>query len=360
MEYNILSICMHHTDFETGYIESASETIDSVSEYIKSVIEYTIQNNKTRYYKVKRNSTEVINLIRECIEYKSLAYNEESESDAAITNDDLFDQNSYEIVKRLIDAEDKGSQRSTNLKFNVKKGSLIQAKVECEENKVMYVLAKIDYTKFLDKKDSTTREGLPIDQKALKTGIIKYDEEYNIENIMLYDTKGSISEYWYSDFLELEQMNRAEENTFACFNSLDKCLKRHVKSKSPSDYWQLYNGVLQYFKQNEEFNYEEMVEKVFSRYEAIDRESIILENIVQKVEELPNLKTSKFEKNFTIKNEVLKTKRKKTIPVHREIDIILKDSIENLKEVMYADIMENEKYVLNIVVGEDVYNQFKK
>ena len=103
------------------------------SDYVNSIIKNGLNNKNVRYFRVKRNTTEVINIINKIVEYTNYA----SESGVAATLEsgsmDSFTVATKKIAEKLQENEKIAQERIINLNVDVKKGSLIQALVKDED-----------------------------------------------------------------------------------------------------------------------------------------------------------------------------------------------------------------------------------
>lgn len=367
MEHIIIKSSFHNTDYinnNINRIESKEEGIkERIEEYIYQVIEQTLDSKNTKYYKQQRDTTEVISLASESIKSSCLLLSTTINEDevAAEMQTDLFEEISDNIAKRLISSEKKGNKNSANLKSSVKRGSVIQSNVKTTYDGVqsyMYVIAKVEYVEGFDKEKFNDTSILPKDNKVLKTCIIRYNDDHDIEDIMLTDKESNIRKYWYDDFLELISITNDEENTKKSFEEIDRVLSRNIKSKSPSDYIILRNELIGYYKRNDNFTFTNMVDTVLKTHMPENESVINMEEIIKKVEKLVDSK--KFDNQFEIKRDIIKNKIKKVISVNNEIDLTLKSNIDNLRGTIYSEKADEGEYKLIIKVDKKVYDQFRR
>ncbi|MBB6696235.1 hypothetical protein [Clostridium algidicarnis] len=281
-------------------------------------------------------------------------------SEAAVTTEKEENLNNEIIFRnialRLVEAEKEAQEKIKNLNVDIKKGSLIQAIISNDEGKVSYIIAKVEHVNILDKNDWEKHTGLPLEKAILKTCIINFDESYEPEDIRVYDSNNKVSDYWSNGLLELVPLTTDEVNTTNAFKEIDKFLLKNVKSKSPSDYTLMYNSVLGYFNQNATFEFNDMINKVMDNYIPENGEMIIIKELKKKIYELPEKRS--FDRQFEIIPTVIRKRKQKTYSVNQNIDLTIKDSIENLKDVIIGIIDDNQEKYIKIKVDEDIFTQF--
>lgn len=354
MNNTVLKVSVYNVDDE---IKLQKINKSQASDYVNSIINNGLNNNNVRYFKVKRDTTEVINIINKIVEDTNCA----SKLGVAATLEtgvlDSFTVITKKIAEKLQENEKKAQERIINLNVDVKKGSLIQALAKDEDGLLNYVLAKVEHVNILDNIDWEKHTGLPLEKQILKTCVISYDEDIKINEIKIFDSNNRISEYWKDGFLELESYTKDDINTKRSLQEINRFLVRNIKSKSTSDYNLLYNSVLGYYDQNKGFDYDDMLNKVFYNYTPINKEKVNLEDYKDLLEKLPE---KKFDRKFDIMPEAIRKKKVRTFSIGEEIELKLKDNIENLNDVIKAikDDDTNESY-LKIRVSEDIFNEFK-
>ncbi|MBY6898087.1 hypothetical protein [Clostridium botulinum] len=360
MDFRIIDLSLHHINFQMGIIDRMSLQKGSAESYIKRIIDQSINNKDVRYFKITSDTTEVISLINKMINHiKKESINDKENSDLdsveeiAATNEesDIFDKISY----RLCREEKKSQEENKNLKNEIKKGSLIQAMIEID-SKIAYVLAKVEHLDYLDKNDLEVHTGLPIEKIILKTCIITYDKDFEIEDIKIYDSNSTISKYWRDGFLDLVEASSNEDNTLKSFKAIERILSRNIKGKSKADYSLLHNSLLSYYEQNKNFEYNDLVNKVFKNYTPVEDDVIDINNIMPKLNDLP--KKNNFDAKFDIINDVIRSKKKRVININSNIDLTIKNSIDNLRGMITGIKEPNEEYYIKIKVDEAVYSNF--
>lgn len=336
---------LHHIDFENDKITLAENGENDVHTYIKTIIEDTIGNKNSKHFKVVDETTQAISIINNFIKEH---INNPSDLENSIIN-----KGTEKIATRLALKEKEKDKQISRMGNHVKKGSLIQALVMNDES-LMYLLAKVEDMKFLDKGRAKITTGLPLEKVILKTCIITYNESEIVE-IEISDSTGSIADYWSNGLLEVKEVYGNEANTIVSFKEIDKILVKNLKREYKSDYTLLRNSLIGYYNQNEIFKYSDVINNVFKIYQP-DNSDLNINEICTKLESLPEKK--QFDRQFTIVPKAIRAKKKRVIPIDPNIDLVLKDSTENLKGTIIGTQGEDGEYYLNIKVNEETYRDF--
>lgn len=335
---------LYHIDYERDIVDEAIMGKNDVFKYIEIIIKKTIENTNSRHFKVVDDNTQVISIINNFVN--------NIKSGLGLDNTCL-DSGTESIARRLSQKEKEKDIIISRMGNHVKKGSLIQSLVRVSDT-LYYILSKVEYMEFLDRKESNIRTGLPLEQVILKSCLIKYDE-VGICDIKIYDSGNTIADYWSKDLLELVEISSDEANTSASFTSIDRVLGRYIKENYKSDYTLLRNSLIGYYNQNSKFEFTSLIEKVFKNYQPNDI-TLDMDKIIEKVEKLPENK--KFDRVFDIVPKAIRARKKRTIEINPNIELVLKDSTENLKGTIKGTKGKDGEYYLNIRVREDIYRDF--
>jgi hypothetical protein len=198
------------------------------------------------------------------------------------------------------------------------------------------------------KKDS----GLPFENTTFKASIILLDDQLQLLSIYTSDTNTTIAKYWSDGFLESIELLDDSKNSNNAFISIDRFLKNRIYNISKRDYYDLRNDTIAYFKIKECFNYNDFKSTILSGFQPDSSEIIVSELETRFDEYRANLSQSL---KFDDKN-IIKGRFKKTIPLHVKIDLLLKEDIENLKDVIKPHEYEDEKGLF--IKSESAYNEF--
>lgn len=360
MNFKLKSVTLHHIDFENETVEQREINKKNAEEYINKIIKNTIDNEDVRYFRTKSVTTEVVGLLYKLMEkfddlLKSSDSGDEANQQVAATSINNHIEVANSIAHRLLREEKQAQKNLANLKVDVKKGSLVQSILKLEGN-LAYLFAKVEHFNYLDKNDLEIHTGLPVEKVILKTCVITYNSCKEIIDIRIYDSNATIAKYWSEGFLELEEISSNEENTLKSFNSIERFLVRKVKKASPADYSLLRNSLIGYYNQNEGFEYESLVKSVFENYQPEHSEFINMDDIKKGLKELPD--KGKFERKFEIVPKIIRARKRRVISINPNIDLTIKDKIENMKGIIQSIKEPNNDLYIKIKVDESVFNEF--
>lgn len=332
----IQQVTLHHIDIGNNTIEEDDLKKEVATNYINAIIQKSIENKNIRYFnKVKGG------LIDYIVEF-------------AYKKDKGYEQNN--IAKALLKAETKAQERIIKMNKEIKKGSLIQAILKSEEEGcIFYIISKVEHISILDKDQWKKHTGLPVEQEILKTCIIKISETMEVDEIKMFDTNKQVSEYWSNSFLNTKPVTTDEDNTMKSFKELDKFFVKNIKKKNPSDYIYIFNNMMAYYNQNSDFDYNEFVKVVLLSYKS---ENILEEEIVALAEKMQGMTENKFDRQFSIVNEIIKNKKKRTFDLSSDIELTIKDNIENLSDIIIAEKTEDNNLYIKIKVDKETFDTF--
>lgn len=328
---------LHHIDLNNDSILPADfqAKANDLNNYIVKLLDIITKIKNNRRFIFSSDTTEVRSALN------------------VILNNKEFTKSPQIIANRLFRVEKQAQEKYDKI-TTIHKGSLIQSYLNYDDSD-MYIITKVDHHSFLDEKDLQTHIGLPFEKHVLKVAIIEFTDDKDVLKTYVYDTNIKISEYWWKDFLELEEINTDEQNTQVSFKSIDSLLSKRVKQKSPSDYTFLRNNLVGYFRTHREFSFDDLLENVFGTYQPTDPK-LQIEIIKEEVSKLPEKKN--FDRRFTVIEDQIKARFKRVIPLHEKIDLNLKANIENLREIIKAyEDPTGEKYIQ--IKTEEGYKVFK-
>ena len=231
----------------------------------------------------------------------------------------------------------------------IKKGSLVQALVEDEQedDRYLYIIAKVEHSEWFDGESLQKSFGFPTEKKNVwKSAVIPLivsENEVRFGSIRIYIDNGA--RYWAKDFLEVVEEKSDETNTKIAFEAIDRELRRELKVQYPRDYYILRNAVIQAMKTPQLLNYNEYIELLLGGYVPENRE-VKTDFLKAKLLRLPEMK--KFDTQFmTVPQAIVAHKKLKFEPMDGII-INIDGSIENYKEVITACVDDKHRRVLMI------------
>ncbi len=353
MKIDILNKAIFVVDYEQEEITEI-DSKGEFDEYIKGLITNINENETTRLFKTRRDTTEVIN----CAQNIMKNFNDNN------GQIDKFNEYCENIANKLLNEEIKTQEQISKLGTSVKKGSLIEVLLyNSENNTYSFLIAKVEHKSFFDDINFERRTGYSTeDNKLWKSCLFNFGnitEEISIEEIKVFLDNNA--KYWTDSFLEIDPMNDDDKNTNNAFKSIEIALTRNIKKCYPKDYTTLRNSVICYFRSKEMFDFDDMYESIFKSYSPIEMEAdVYTASVIDKIKKVKE--SGKFDKQFKINQKIIKAKVKKVYEVNNNIEIKIMDGIENLDEIInsYKDPNTGEKFIRIKTNNDETYNSFKK
>lgn len=334
---NIKFTSLHQVDHNLAQIKNIdiNNQSDDLKDYTNRLINEITKSNNKRSFEFKSDTTEVRNAIDKFLDA-------EYEAGAKIN------------AERLLNIEIEAQERIDHLNIKIQKGSLFQAVIE-NNIETYVIISKADHNQFLDEVDFTLKTGLPWEKRIFKAFLVKMANGQPNE-IFVYDTTNRMARYWWDNYLELKEKYTDTHNTKTSLNVLDRKIFNPIKKEFPSDHTIIRNSAIGYFRNNAEFELNEFVNQTLENYTPIDPKFPI-EKIVTKTKELPE--KWKFDARFSIQKEEINKKQSNRIPLTEKIELILKDYISDLDNVIEAK--KDAEGVKYIKIKTDVgYERFKR
>jgi len=332
-QYKIL----HYIDLESNLIEPKPVDQGDLVYYITGLTQKILNNSNNRFFAAQSDTKEVIAAVLR-----------------GVSLQEPLERVSNTIANRLLLKEIE-AQRKYQAITTIRKGSLIQSLLNSNEG-ILYLIAKVEHDAYIDTVDLIRHIGLPEENQALKTCLIKLTNDAEIVSVIVSDTNTTISDYWWNEFLELRKLNNDEHNTKTAFHSIDNVLNRRVKETAPSDYTILRNSVISYFRNQEELSFNNMIENLFTHYTPVN-EGLDMNGLRTALTALPDSKG--FDRRFIVVKKEITGRIKKTYRVTDKIDIQIKDSIEGIRHsVRSVEEDDGQKYIKIKTENEEVYRLF--
>ena len=121
-----------------------------VKGYRDDMVKYAPSNEKNKMYTIHDEQTQVVSCIRQ------MALNQEK---CEVLTDSIAD--------KLLMSEKLAQAKIYRMGSNVKKGSLIQALVQNSSDELLFVVAKVEHSKWYDGSDLSKKYGFSGDKKSL-------------------------------------------------------------------------------------------------------------------------------------------------------------------------------------------------
>ncbi|KAA0560736.1 hypothetical protein F0342_21480 [Bacillus sp. CH30_1T] len=345
-EANFKLFAVHKIDNTNNVALSVNIATNDIEAYTRNLFYQSLNAKNIRGYRYRSETTEIATIVNDLI--------------SNIDKDNLdviFENYAETIAGRLLYTQGKYNERYSGLP-ELKKGSLVTI-LSKHEDTVDILISKIDQENFISLEDSLLKAGLPENKATQKSCAFTFNivnDEYQLKEIVVTDTNPKISTFWAQDFLELTEISDDDKNTKDSFNQIEKVLLRNVNSVSKTDYTELRNSLVGYYRNNLSFNFENMVQHVIGDYEP-ESEKLKISKVKDALEKLRQ--QGKFDTAFEIKKEVIKARFKRSYKLSEQIELRTSDYIKNLKNVIIAKENGLGEKVLEIKdINEEVYQKF--
>ncbi|WP_182003005.1 nucleoid-associated protein [Acinetobacter lactucae] len=257
---------------------------------------------------------------------------------------------------KLLSVEKKTQEDIAQLNKTIRKGCLLQIKCLID-NKTTLLLLKIDDNTFLDAEVMKLKTGLPLDTRMQKVAILSFDDESNVESILLSDTNSTISKYWRDDFFAAKPLRDSKTNTKNAFNAIDKLLQQTIKPKSKQDYYFIRNQVIIKFRQ-ESFAFNDLITDL-KAYQPLG-EQLDQKNYGKFIENLEKLPANKdFDTLFDIEPKIIKAKLNNRLVIDDHFELHVKGEVINLKSKLGVGIDEDTQRKFVKIYSDEGYDTFE-
>jgi hypothetical protein len=339
-QYEIYFQSLHHIDIDSRKLQEKVIMIGDLDDYINNIIENYIKPHSDKMFDIRSETTEVISQIIKLLND---------------TNKVKFQEVAAIIAKRLIDKEIVTQEKFKHL-VELKRGSLIQFLFKYD-GRLTYLIAKIEHAAYLEAEELLKQFGLPYEDSILKTCIFTFNDDLDLEEVILTDSNTTPSRYWWEDFAELKELNTKEYNTKSAFRHIENTLSRNLKAVTPKDYYMLRNNLVGYFRTKNEFVYDDVLDYVFGDYQPLC-DTTIIENVREKLTQLPE--NNKFDRKFEIAVEEIKARMvQKTFNVVENVVLQITGHVEDLEHTIqaYKD-RDGHKYLRIKTDNDDTFRIF--
>lgn len=312
----IQKLALHHIDVAGNNVESIDIDFnkENIITYIEALIEEIIDNPNKRQYNFNDGETQVKSSIYKLVD-----------SDDEI--DEVLENNAKRLLKKQRETDEQLKKK--NLDVRVQKGSLIQIHFKEQENNNV-LICKVEHDEIINEKSLDLNRGLNTKKKVFKAFLIFLENDERHQEIYLNDKNNS--KYWWNDFLELEQLNSDEENTS---KSVDKIISTITGSAKKTSYKLdstiLRNNVIGYFRNNQNFNFTDLLSNVFNNYTPYN-DSFPIDKIKEKLNNL--IDDLSFDKQFKIIPKKIGKKKNNSIKVAPGLFLSIEDYVKNLDTIL--------------------------
>ncbi len=339
----VLTKSIRIIDYENNRVYSRT-TPDAFDEYISELISHVNNNDSVRDFKTRSLNTEVVSCAKEICDQRA--------------NAEVITNKTDTIANRLLAKEIEAQGRVAKMNTNVQKGSLVQALIYSEDvEKFTYLLAKVEHSEFVDDTDFSFKSGFSKDKKTLWKSCLIEILHGDVEEYHAKIYSNTVAKYWSDDFLELDEMISDESNTTKAFRAIECVLNRNVKSIAPRDHTIIRNSIIAYFKNNDHFDYSQMLDSVLGSYQTTDLTADKLTSLKEKLGPLPENK--KFDRQFSPVASVINARIKRVYEVNSGIEIRITDEIPDIANTIQAfRETDGAKYIKIRTNNEDTFKRF--
>lgn len=347
----VLNHCLYKIDITESKIELIQPNDDrDFKEFSGIILDELIKNDKSKQFSFTDENELVVSHIR------SIAKNELLDEIKDLKENWILRTES--IAQKLLNEETTAQVKIAAMDKKIQKGSLLILHLE-HEGVVKFVLLKIEVDSFFDEVDARIHNGLPLNKKRLqKSCLITLDKNLNVAELLLSDSNRSIREYWWHGFLNSKEVINATVNTIAAYGSINTILKQSVKKLSKADYLFMRNDINSYFRNNDSYVHQELVEKLENHKIENEKLREKFPEIIKKISSLPTSEKAPFDTQFDLDPEVIKSKIKSTIVLDENLELRIKGEIVNLEELIKPDIDDCGKYIK--IYSDAGYEAFSK
>lgn len=256
-----------------------------------------------------------------------------------------WDKRTLGIAEKLLSVEIEAQKKINAMKKKIRKGALLVLLLS-RDNHYNFVILKIEHSDFFDEMESKIKKGLPLNRQRLqKSCLVSFNDSFDVEEILISDSGATISEYWWNYFLGSVELQSSELNTKNAFGSIESFLKREVEKHSSVDYWYMRNDIITYFRNNDHFAYDEIVDRIRSHKPESPVIHERFNDIIEKFIALPDHKKSKFDRLFELEPSVIRARIKKTIALSDNIELRINGEVADFRKKIVPDSDELGKFL---------------
>jgi len=337
---DVLEYSLHRVDVKSEAPEpmALDGTAEGLKEYTQLVLEELLNSPRSRFFQFKSMNELVISSLVD------------------IANGEDWSTKSREIAQKLYEVELDVQEKIKQL-TDVRVGGLLQLKIIHDEC-LKFVIMKIDNSEYLDESNLDLKSGLPTSKSRLqKAAVITFTPEHTVDEVIVSDSKSTITEYWYKAFLIAEQLQDSETNTKNAFNAIDSLLTKEVKNVSPVDYWFLRNDIVNHFRNEDSLAYDELVDKVKAHKPETKEFEDKFDSFVKKFEELPQKAPKPFDTQFELVSSSIKARIVRKVMLDTNFELRINGEVNDLKSRIFAQHDDKGKFIK--IYSDKGYEEFK-
>lgn len=151
-------------------------------------------------------------------------------------------------------------------------------------------------------------------------------------------------------------MQDDETNTNNAFSAIDNLLVKRVKKESPADYWYIRNDLITYFRNEPDFLFDQLVERIENHNVVSSKFEVVKDKFIEELKALPDLPKSKFDRQFTLVPKIIRRKIKKTILLDENFELKINGEINDFRNKIFSESDNRGKYIK--IYSDNGYDQF--
>lgn len=335
----ILYTSFHILDLDNDMVQR-KEMPEEFQVFVKEYIEYANSNEKNKMYTIHDEQTQVVACIRQ------MALNQDK---CEVLTDSIAD--------KLLTSERLAQAKIYHMGSSVKKGSLIQVLIQNSSDELLYVVAKVEYSKWYDGSDLSKKYGFSGDKKSLWKSAVFSMYEIN-SHIVFKDIKvysDTMAKYWTVSFLELDEARDDAKNTYSAFKAVDNELKSAVEPVSKKDYVKLSSELQNVMNTPQQLNYNQCIDQLIDSY-SFSEEEIEKDVIKDCLLALPERKN--FDTEFKVVPESLNNKRTKKFQLSQGIELTIRSDAMEYPDKIVSTVVDGKRVIQIVCEDDDTYDAF--
>lgn len=331
----IKNVFLHHIDVKENLVTpiDIKESSQNLNDYVNSLVKEIQTNPNKRSYEFKEGNTQVKSSLIPILKGESNA------GKLVLDNAERLLENEIEMQKRM-----------DRMQVEIQKGSLLHLSFY-SENSHKIIICKVEHDEVLAEVTFDLIRGLNTRKKVFKAILVYLDNDFTITYNYVNDKNSS--KYWWSGFLELNQLHTDDENTEKSLHEIDKSLNTYKKNYY-ADYLLLRNALIGFYRSNDTLDYSDVITNVFENYEPLNKK-FPKKALISKISELPEKKG--FDTQFKISKKKITKKVKHRIRLQSNLYLSLDDFVENLKNIIEPVEQNGNKYVR--ILSTEGYEKIK-
>lgn len=309
MAVNIIFRKFYHTTPEA--VEVTYENEEQIAQYINSVYKDVTERLKSkREYDFTDKTYDAAKTLKDML--------------SEVINTETRNAACQFLAGKLKYSEDEKEKIISKTGKEIQRGLLLFLYAE-DAGQHKLIITKADDTSIIENGSGTLRNGVPKKKRVFKSFVVDVakdaDGNYVFTNLFIYDSMTSQSQYWWQDFLLLEEHLKNDQNTTRALQTINAKILNYVQKKSSADYHNLSHIVYATFNMDGEYDNEVFANDVIGNYQPVSTK-VDIEELKRRATEMPS--TGKFDPKFRKDVKAARSYKKETVELTDNIDLVLK------------------------------------